>query len=191
MKIYINPVYRRIRIASKEAHERIKGRKRVRIQQRVSQTRLADLTQGQVLSFVARVAEARLPVPRLEIIAKFAHLTFHSNIEKHIPVSKFLTSETGVLKPTKPDASSHGDWDSVNNQSRISYCERIKRIRIGTLMPAGLNPTLVALPNASLPLNGSGVNGAAARAESKNDRAILKSANTVRYLSQRSRVNEP
>ena len=57
---------------------------------------------------------------------------------------------------------------------------------IGTLMPAGLNPTLV--PGI---LNGSGVNGTAARDESKKDRAILKSANIVRYLSHRSRVNEP
>ena len=57
---------------------------------------------------------------------------------------------------------------------------------IGTLIPEGLNPTLV--PGV---LNGSGVNGAAARDESKKDRAILKSANIVRYLSHRSRVNEP
>ena len=40
-------------------------------------------------------------------------------------------------------------------------------------------------------LNGSGVNGTAAADASKNERTYLKSANTVRYLSHRSRVNEP
>ena len=107
MKIYINLVYRRIRIASERAREGIKGRNRVRIQQRISQTRLADLTQRQVLSFVARVAEARLPVPRLEIITHLAHLTLHSHIEKHIPVSKLLASETTIVDTAEPDASSH------------------------------------------------------------------------------------
>src|SRR5438445_4131707 len=56
---------------------------------------------------------------------------------------------------------------------------------IGTLMP-GLNPTLV--PGT---LNGSGTNGTAARDASKYERTYLKSANSTRYLSQRSRVNEP
>ena len=40
-------------------------------------------------------------------------------------------------------------------------------------------------------LNGSGVNGTAARDASKYERAYLKSPNTVRYLSHISRVNEP
>src|SRR5438874_9683821 len=57
---------------------------------------------------------------------------------------------------------------------------------IGTLMPPGLKPTLK--PGT---LNGSGAKGTAARDESKNERTNLKSANAVRYLSQRSRVNEP
>src|SRR4029079_13892922 len=56
----------------------------------------------------------------------------------------------------------------------------------GTLMPLGLNPTLV--PGM---WNGSGSNGTAARDASKNDRESLKSPNTVRYLSHRSRVNDP
>src|SRR6188768_2871363 len=58
---------------------------------------------------------------------------------------------------------------------------------IGTLIPPGpLNPTV--WPGF---LNGSGVNGTAASDESKYDRAYLKSPNTVRYLSHRSRVKEP
>ena len=40
-------------------------------------------------------------------------------------------------------------------------------------------------------LNGSGVNGTAAKDESKSDRTTLKSANTTRYLLHMSRVNDP
>src|SRR6267154_1815325 len=57
---------------------------------------------------------------------------------------------------------------------------------IGTLMPPGKKPLFV--PGI---LNGSGVNGTAAADASKNERTYLKSVNTVRYLSHRSRVNEP
>src|SRR6266576_5288746 len=55
---------------------------------------------------------------------------------------------------------------------------------IGTLMPLGLK----AAPCGCL--NGSGKNPVAAPAPSKNERVYLKSANTVKYLSQRSRVKE-
>src|SRR5438034_6545188 len=57
---------------------------------------------------------------------------------------------------------------------------------IGTLMPVGLKNALV--PGV---LNGSGVNGAAARDASKYERAYLKAEKTDRYFSQMSRVNEP
>src|SRR5207253_4151440 len=128
MQIDISSGYRRIRVATKYTHEWIKGRGRVRIQQRVSQTRLTDLTSGQVLSYVASVTEAQFPVPRLEVIAKFSHLTLKSDVEEHIPVGKLLVAGAGVVNATEPDAGSHRDWGSVNNQSRISHCERIKCI---------------------------------------------------------------
>ena len=65
-----------------------------------------------------------------------------------------------------------GIRNSVNNQGRISDCERIKRIwnwhaDTGRAKPYAWFPSF---------LNGSGVNGTAARDESKNERAILKSA---------------
>src|SRR5262249_33471315 len=56
---------------------------------------------------------------------------------------------------------------------------------IGTLMPLGLK----GLPFGCL--NGSGENPTAALAPSKNERVYLKSANTVKYLSQISRLKEP
>src|SRR5205823_12431320 len=55
---------------------------------------------------------------------------------------------------------------------------------IGTLMPAGLKASPFGC------LNGSDAEGAAPAA-SKNERVYLKSANTVKYLSQISRVKEP
>src|SRR5882724_141474 len=129
MQVNINPAYCRICIATEETNERLKGRGRVRIQQRVSQTGLASLTHGQVLALVASVAEAQFPVPRLEIIAKLPHFALKSDIKQHIPVGELLASGAGVVNAAKPDAGSHGDWGSVNNQSRICDCERIKRIR--------------------------------------------------------------
>ncbi len=128
MQVNINPAYRRIRIATEETHERIKGRAWICIQQRVSQTSLADFSQRLVRALVASVTETQFPVPRLEVIAKFSHLTFQSNIEQVIPVSELLVSDTGVLERTKPDASSHGDRDPIKKHGRICYCERIKRI---------------------------------------------------------------
>src|SRR5438067_3334908 len=128
MQVNINPVYRHVRIATEEAQERIKGRGRVRIQQRVAQTRLASLTYGQVLTFVASVAETCFPVPRLKIIPKFSHLALQSNIEKHVPVGKLLVSWAGVINAAKPDAGSYGSWHSVDSQSRVSDGERVKCI---------------------------------------------------------------
>src|SRR5215471_13615393 len=56
---------------------------------------------------------------------------------------------------------------------------------IGTLMPLGLN----GAPSGCL--NGSGENPVAAPVPPKNERVYLKSANTVKDLSQISRVKEP
>src|SRR5262245_21511385 len=56
---------------------------------------------------------------------------------------------------------------------------------IGKLIPLGL----IGAPFGCL--NGSWENPVAAPAKSKNERVYLKSANTVKYLSQISRVKEP
>src|SRR5437762_2317343 len=56
---------------------------------------------------------------------------------------------------------------------------------IGTLIPIGLKESSFGC------LNASESNGVAAWTASKNERVYLKSANTVKYLSQISRVKEP
>src|SRR5439155_22665503 len=58
-------------------------------------------------------------------------------------------------------------------------------LEIGTLMLGRLKPTPVPWD-----ANGSGPNCTAAKEGSKNERTYLKSANSTRYLSHRSRVNE-
>src|SRR5438046_2510792 len=117
-----------LRVVGSEIQERIKRRGRIRIKQRVPQPGLADLAYGQVLPLVQGVTETGFPVPGLEIIAKFSHLTFQPNVEEIIPVSELFTSGTGVVDAAEPNPRSHGDWDSVNNQSIIRDRERIKRI---------------------------------------------------------------
>ena len=66
--------------------ERIKRRGRIRIQQRFPQPNLADLAYGQILPLVPGVTKTGFPVPRLEVIAKFSHLTLEPNIKESVPV---------------------------------------------------------------------------------------------------------
>src|SRR6266513_400619 len=102
-----------------ETLERIKRRGRIRIQQRVPQSRLADLADRDILPLVPGITETSLPVPSLEIIAKLSHLTLEPNVEQSIPVGKLFTSGTGVIDAAIPNPRSHGNWDSVNDQSII------------------------------------------------------------------------
>ena len=73
-----------------EIEERIKRRGRIRIQERVPQPGLADRAYQQILPLVSGITETRFPVPSLEIIAKFAHLTTQSDVEKGIPVGDLV-----------------------------------------------------------------------------------------------------
>src|SRR6266568_7185510 len=124
----VNSLPGRLGVVAGDAQERIKRRGRVGIQQRVAQPRLADFANGQVLPLIPGIAETRFPVPSLEIIAKFAHLTLQPDVEELVPVSGWFAPWTGVVNAAKPNPRSHGSWDSVNDQSRIPDREGIKRI---------------------------------------------------------------
>src|SRR2546429_7461508 len=124
----VNGLSGRRGVVASDTQEGIKRRGRVGIQQRVAQPRLADFANGQVLPLVAGITETGFPVPSLEIIAKFSHLTLQPDVEKGIPVGELFTSGTGVVNAAKPHPRSHGSWDSVNNQSRVPDREGIKRI---------------------------------------------------------------
>src|SRR5436190_10439096 len=89
---------------------------------------LADHTYRQNLPLVSGETEAHFPIPSFEVIAKFAHLTTQPDVEKGIPVGDLVICGTGIVDAAEPNPLRHGDWDSVNNQSRIGDGERIKRI---------------------------------------------------------------
>src|SRR5262249_4729362 len=102
-----------------------------RTQQRVPQPSLADVANGQILPLVAGITETGFPVPGLEIIAEFSHLTLQPNVKESIPVSELFTSRPGIVNTTKPNPSSYGKTASVRKEicnSRIRNGERIKRI---------------------------------------------------------------
>src|SRR6476620_3362028 len=116
-------------VLAKEATERIKRRLRICVQEGIAQPGLAHFANGQVLSFVARVTETGFPVPRLQVIGKFSHLTPQANIEELVPVSKLFAPDAGIDVAAEPNPSSQRSRHSVNIQSHIPDCEGIKRIR--------------------------------------------------------------
>ena len=132
MQGHVNSLPGRLGVVGSEIQEGIKRCGRVRIQECVPQSRLADFANGQVLPLVPGITEARFPVPRLEIIAKFSHLTTQADIEKGICVGELVMSRTGVINATKPNARSHRKTRAIRKEiwnGRIRHCEGIKRIR--------------------------------------------------------------
>src|SRR6266496_5829112 len=101
----INSASGRLGVVAKQAKERIKRRGRIRIQKRVPQSRLADLAYGQELPLIARVTETKLPIPSLEIIAKFSQLALEPDVEETIPVGELFTSGTGVVNTAELNPS--------------------------------------------------------------------------------------
>src|SRR5437016_7326817 len=128
MQVDVNPRSGRSGVMGREIQERIKRRGRIRIEKRLPQSRLAYLADGQVLPFVPRITKTQLPVPTLEIIAKFSHLSSQPNVEKGIPVGELFMSGTGVVNTAKINPCRHWDTDAVNNHSAIRHREGIKRI---------------------------------------------------------------
>src|SRR5205814_7302818 len=131
MQCNINPANRGFSVATEESKERIKRCGWVRIQQRLPQSRLAHVAYRQILPLIAGITETGFPVPGLEIVAEFSHLTLKPNVKESVPVSELFTSRPGVVNTTKPNTSSYGKTTSVRKKicnSRIRDGERIKRI---------------------------------------------------------------
>src|SRR5207245_10103356 len=117
---------------AKEAEERIKGRSLIGIQKSFSQPRLADLSNGQILALVLGITKTGFPVPSLEIITEFSHLTLETNIKESVPVGEFLASLASVVSPTKPYPGIHRKSASVRKEvgnRRICDREAMKRSR--------------------------------------------------------------
>src|SRR5437870_13510797 len=84
-----------------------------------------------MLPLIPGITKTPLPVPSLEIIAKFPQFATQANIEHIIVVSEFCMSRTGVVNGAKPDSGSYGEAASIGKEiwnSRIRDRERIKRV---------------------------------------------------------------
>src|SRR6266480_3043582 len=131
MQVNINPRSGCLGIVSSEVQERIKCRSWVRVQKCFPQAGLADFADRQVLPFIPRITETQLPVPCLEIIAKFSHLAAQPNVEEIIIVSELFVSGTGVVSSAEPNSGSYWQTGPVRKEiwnSRIRDCEGIKGI---------------------------------------------------------------
>src|SRR5262249_43008327 len=84
-------------LVAKEDYERIKCRGRISIQQRVTQTRLADVANRQVLPLISVVAETHFPVPSLEMIGDPTQLTAQPDVKEVIHISELFVSRTGIV----------------------------------------------------------------------------------------------
>src|SRR6476659_1523426 len=132
MKGDINSLPGRLGVVSVEIQERIKCRCRVRIQKRFPQSRLTGFADGQVLPFITGITKTELPVPSLEIIAKFSHFATQPHVEQRILVGDLFMSGTGVVNAAKRNSGRYREAAPVTKEvwnSRISDRERIKRIR--------------------------------------------------------------
>src|SRR5690349_11314102 len=116
MQVNINSLPGRLGVVRIEIQERIKRRSRVRIQKCFPQSRLADHTDGQILPFVPGITEACFPIPSLEIITKFSHLTTQPNVEKEIPIGELLMSRTGVVSTAESNSGSHREAASIRKE---------------------------------------------------------------------------
>ena len=102
---------------AREIKERIKRRGRIRIQERVPQSRLAYLANGQVLPLVPGITETGFPVPSLKIVTEFSHLTLEPNVKESIPVGELFVSDTGIVNPAKLNPRSH--WELLRQGNNL------------------------------------------------------------------------
>ena len=131
---------------------------------------------------VPGITKTQLPIPVLEVIAKLAHLTANSGIKQNVAERGLDCSAACIVNAAEINPVVTG---VPSGKVASATVKGLNGFAIGTLMPLGLKTAPFGC------LNGSGENPVAAQARSKNERVYLKSANTVKYLSQMSRVKEP
>src|SRR6266513_4170083 len=110
--------------------EGVKRRGRIRIHESLSQPGLANNVSRLNFFVVPGITETRFPVPGLELIPKFSHLTAQSNIKENVvkggrseSVTRFQPAigNPGIYRGS-------GKGLAVRRNSRVRYRERIKRI---------------------------------------------------------------
>src|SRR6266700_4408783 len=113
-----------------EVQEGVKRCGRVGIHESLSQSRLANNVSRLNFFVVPGITETRFPVPGLEVIPKFSHLTAQSNIKENVvkggrseSVTRFQPAigNPGIYRGS-------GKGLAVRRNSRVRYRERIKRI---------------------------------------------------------------
>src|SRR6266702_6807286 len=110
--------------------EGVKRRGRIRIHESLSQPGLANNVSRLNFFIVPGITETRFPVPGLEVIAKFAHLTAKPDIKENI-VKGARRKSVPLFQTTITNAGKHrgsGKGLAVRRNSRVRYRERIKRI---------------------------------------------------------------
>src|SRR6266446_6606448 len=112
-----------------KATKRIKRRGRICIQQRIAQPGLANLADGQVLSFISRITETSFPVPSLEVIGNPSHFTTQTHVEELVPVSEFFAPRAGIIEAAEANPGGYRNRRPVYNNSRVPDCEGVKRVR--------------------------------------------------------------
>ena len=117
MQVNINSGPGRPGVVSSEIQERIKCRSWVCIQKRFPQSRVTDIPGRQILPVVPGITKTQLPIPSLEIIAKFSHFAAQANIEQIIVVSELVMSRTGVVDGDKPNSGSYGETTSIGKKT--------------------------------------------------------------------------
>src|SRR5215831_14292478 len=124
----INLFPSRLGVVGIEIQERIKRRGWIAVQKRLAQSGLADLANGQVLSFVPRVTETSFPIPRLKIIGDPSHFATQPDVKQLVPVSELFAPWTGVVNAAEPNTSGDRKTDSSGKEiwdGRISNGERV------------------------------------------------------------------
>src|SRR5207247_10198130 len=107
--------------------EGIKSCRRVRIHESLSQSGLADNVSRLNFLLVPGITETRFPVPCLEVIAKFAHLTAKADVKKNIVKGGLRKSVTQCQSAIANAANHRG---SCIRRARRQGCLRYRQ-RIG------------------------------------------------------------
>ena len=93
---------------------------------------------GQILPLVPGVTETRFPVPSLEIITKFAHLTLEPNVKETIPVGELFILGPVSLMPRKKTPVVMGTGTPLITKVASATVNGLNGFEIGTLMvPTG------------------------------------------------------
>ena len=98
----IDPANGGLAVATEESQEGIKRCSRIGIQQRFAQARLAHHATKEIFLVIPGITKTQFPIPILEVIAKFSHLTAKSGVEQNVVERSLGCSDACVVNGAKP-----------------------------------------------------------------------------------------